>query len=137
MFPGYNLTELTHAVNETPSIPSLSEEQLPQVIYHCRDIYGNLVGNSFCINGCLGFLNLTTDDECQIAGNGTCPPGNGTVTITSTTTTTRTVPAPVTCVRQCQTWCIGGNCTGMGVISTDIPVTLPAVIRSNLTTVEA
>lgn len=134
MFSGYNLTELANAVNETPSIPPLSAAQLLQVIYHCQDIYGNITGNSFCINGCLGSLNLTTNDDCRIAGNGTCP-GNGTVTITTTTTTTTTVSPSISCIKHCETWCFGGNCFFHGASSNGIPVTLPAMFQGNLTTI--
>ena len=122
---GYNQTELINAVNQTPSIPPLSAAQLPQVIYHCQDILGNIVGNSFCVNGCLRSPNLTANDVCQIGGNGT-----GTVTVTSTTTTTITTGAfPGVCVKYCRTWCIGGDKganTGLGELQ-ETPTVFPTI----------
>lgn len=132
---GYTQTELIHAVNQTPSIPPLSAAQLPQVIYHCQDILGNIVGNAFCMNGCLRSQNLTTNDECQIAGNGTCT-GTVTVTSTTTTTTTTTAPFPGVCVKYCRTWCIGGDkgdYTGLGGVQ-ETPTVFPTIFQSNVTT---
>ena len=104
LIAGYNLSELAAAVNKTSSIPPLMMNQLLQVIYHCDDIRGNIIGNSFCINGCLPAQSLTEDDECQIAGNGTCPPPSNTSTITSTVTVT-TCTTSSFCITLCQTMC--------------------------------
>ena len=101
---GYTLSELALAVNQTPSIPPLTADQLPQVIYHCENIYGNLTGNSFCVNNCLASLSLTHDDECQLAPGETCPPATSTVTVT----VPPSAPTP-TCFKKCQTWCFWGN----------------------------
>lgn len=127
------LSELVAAVNETPSIPPLQADQIPQVIFHCQDILGNITGNSYCINGCLSALTLTMDDQCAVGGNGTCPPGNGTITITSTSTTTTTTTTTtvsgsggsVSCVRQCQTWCFGNNSNFID--PTQAPLAMPTL----------
>lgn len=74
------------------------------------------------------------NDQCAVGGNGTCPPGNGTVTITttSTTTTTTTVSGSgqVSCFRQCQTWCFGNNASW--IAPTNIPQTMPAIFWASL-----
>lgn len=56
------------------------------------------MGNSFCVEGCLATPDATSDDQCKLSQAST------TVTVTVTT------PAPVSCYRQCQTICFGGNC---------------------------
>lgn len=115
--PGYTVSELTAAVNDTPSIPPLSVAQLTQVIYHCEDILGNITGNAYCVNGCLPAPTLTEDDQCQIAGNGTCPPS---------TTVTVSGCGPIF-VKQCQTICVGGNCTGQPAI---MPMTAAPLVTA-------
>lgn len=125
------------AVNETPSIPPLQADQIPQAIFHCQDILGNITGNSYCINGCLSALTLTMDDQCAVGGNGTCPPGNGTITITSTSTTTTTMTTTVSgsggsvsCVRQCQTWCFGKNSNFID--PTQAPLAMPTLFWAGI-----
>lgn len=114
---GYNMSELIAAVNSTPSIPPISAQQIPQVVFHCEDIYGNITGNSFCINGCLASQSLTTDDDCQIA-----PGQNGTACPTTSTVTVTVGPPSPSCFKQCQTWCFGGN---IGSDSAIHPMTTP------------
>ncbi|KAJ5626655.1 hypothetical protein N7528_004082 [Penicillium herquei] len=114
---GYNLSELIAAVNSTPSIPTLTVAQIPQVVFHCEDIYGNITGNSFCINGCLASTSLTLDDECQIASNGTACPTTTTITITAGS-------PPPTCFKQCQTWCFGGPSPSMASAMHAVPTTV-------------
>ncbi|KAJ5894564.1 hypothetical protein N7495_006255 [Penicillium taxi] len=122
---GYTVNELIAAVNQTASIPPITSDQLAQVIFHCENIYGALIGNSFCFNGCLDSRNPTMDDDCRVAGNGSAP---GTVTVTATTTSistsTLTVTSPgntttttvtsgyaFTCFTEHKAWCFGGSNT--------------------------
>lgn len=109
--PGYTVSKLTAAVNDAPSIPPLSVAQLTQVIYHCEDILGNTTGNAYCVNGCLPTPTRTEDDQCQIAGNRTCPPPI-TVTVSG-------------CGPIFVTICVGGNCTGQPAI---IPMTAAPLV---------
>ncbi|KAJ5775371.1 uncharacterized protein N7511_000382 [Penicillium nucicola] len=94
---GYSVSELIAAVNQTSSIPQISLAQLFQVIYRCEDIYGGIVGNSLCIDGCIPANNPTRDDQCQLSE--------------ATTTVTVTTAAAVSCYKQCQTVCFGGSCS--------------------------
>lgn len=94
---GYSISELTAAVNQTSSIPQISVAQLFQVIYRCEDIYGSIVGNSFCVDGCLATPDNTSDDQCKLSG-------------ATTVTVTVTTAAPISCYKQCQTVCFGGEC---------------------------
>lgn len=93
---GYTNAELIAAVNQTSTIPPLNTSQLLQVIYHCQDINGNIVGNSFCEEGCLANSQATQDDQCKLSG--------------TTTTVTVTTTAPISCYKKCQTICFGGGC---------------------------
>ncbi|OGE56750.1 hypothetical protein PENARI_c002G02212 [Penicillium arizonense] len=113
---GYSVSELIAAVNETSSIPQLSMAQLFQVIYRCEDIYGGIVGNSLCIDGCIPANNATRDDQCQLSGG----PGG-------TTTVTVTTAAPVSCYKKCMTFCFGGNCTTC--MNTMHPPTMTPLLR--------
>lgn len=62
---GYTVPELVAAVNLTGLIiPPLSDNQLLGALYRCRDIVGSIVGNSFCISGCISIANVTIDDMC-------------------------------------------------------------------------
>ncbi|OIW25524.1 cellulose signaling related protein ooc1 [Coniochaeta ligniaria NRRL 30616] len=63
---GYNITELTEATNRTGIIPPLTSVQLLQVLYRCKDVSGTLVGNSFCIAGCISMGDNTEDDQCVL-----------------------------------------------------------------------
>ena len=62
---GYNVTELTAAVNATTTIPPLEDYQLMNVIFRCIDISGSIVGNSYCIAGCIGMASLS-NDQCAM-----------------------------------------------------------------------
>ncbi|KAJ9150159.1 hypothetical protein NKR19_g5387 [Coniochaeta hoffmannii] len=63
---GYNTTELTAATNSTNIIPPLTDIQLLQVLYRCQDVAGTIVGNSFCIAGCISMGDNTQDDQCAL-----------------------------------------------------------------------
>lgn len=63
---GYNITELTTATNRTNIIPPLTDIQLLQVLYRCQDVSGTIVGNSFCIAGCISMGDNTEDDQCAL-----------------------------------------------------------------------
>lgn len=114
---GYTMNELTAAVNQTPSIPPLNVPQLTQVIYHCDDILGNITGNTYCINGCLTAASLIENDQCS-AGTGTCPP----------------VGCPPVYIKQCQTVCVGDNCTAISVSETVMPGTAVPMTAAPLIT---
>ncbi|CAK7233559.1 hypothetical protein SBRCBS47491_008653 [Sporothrix bragantina] len=62
---GYNMTELTDAVNLTSTIPPLEDYQLMNVIFRCTDIAGAIAGNSYCIAGCIGMAS-TSNDQCAM-----------------------------------------------------------------------
>ncbi|KAJ9134269.1 hypothetical protein NKR23_g10227 [Pleurostoma richardsiae] len=63
---GYNTTELTAGVNQTGIIPPLTNVQLLQVLYRCENVAGSIVGNSFCIAGCISMGDNTQDDQCAL-----------------------------------------------------------------------
>ncbi|KAM0263375.1 hypothetical protein ACHAQJ_001231 [Trichoderma viride] len=60
---GYNSAQLATAANVTSTIPPLTTNQLLQVLYYCNDTYNHIVGNSFCIAGCIT-MPLFYDDQC-------------------------------------------------------------------------
>ncbi|KAJ6110749.1 hypothetical protein N7486_002984 [Penicillium sp. IBT 16267x] len=49
---GYTSAQLIAAVNDTASIPVISDTQLSQTLFHCTDIYGAITGNAYCFAGC-------------------------------------------------------------------------------------
>ncbi|KAH8890739.1 hypothetical protein GQ53DRAFT_650292 [Thozetella sp. PMI_491] len=63
---GYNNTELASAVNKTSTMPPLTSVQLLHAIYRCVDINGTIVGNSFCMGGCIPMGSTTTNDQCAM-----------------------------------------------------------------------
>lgn len=63
---GYNITELTTAVNKTAVVPPLKANQLLQVLYRCEDTVGTIAGNSFCIAGCSGMTGANENDQCTM-----------------------------------------------------------------------
>ncbi|EFX03502.1 cellulose signaling related protein ooc1 [Grosmannia clavigera kw1407] len=62
---GYNITEFETAVNATGTIPPLADSQLLNVLYRCIDVEGGLVGNSYCISGCITMGDLE-NDQCAM-----------------------------------------------------------------------
>ncbi|KND92442.1 hypothetical protein TOPH_03160 [Tolypocladium ophioglossoides CBS 100239] len=62
---GYNNAELTAAANQTGPIPPLTTDELLQVLYYCNDTANHIVGNSFCIAGCIA-MPFRYDDQCAM-----------------------------------------------------------------------
>jgi len=61
---GYDTADFTAGVNLTTTIPPLSANQLPQVLYNCEDIFGAIAGIAYCQAGCTSIDNDTLNDFC-------------------------------------------------------------------------
>lgn len=59
----YTDAQLTAAVNDTASIPSIDTAQLSQTLFHCTDIVGTLTANAYCFAGC-DTKPGTRNDQC-------------------------------------------------------------------------
>ncbi len=65
--PGYNVTELTEAVNKTISIPPVTTVELYKVLYRCETAQSGVIsGNSLCIAGCISMGTGNQDDQCAM-----------------------------------------------------------------------
>ncbi|POR34354.1 Uncharacterized protein TPAR_05439 [Tolypocladium paradoxum] len=62
---GYNNAELTSAINQSGPIPPLGADQFLQVLYYCNDTKNDIVGNTFCIAGCIA-MPKDDDDQCAM-----------------------------------------------------------------------
>lgn len=68
-FEGYQDGDLFTASQTTPpqALPSaLDNVQLLQVLYHCKDINNGIIGNSYCISGCIAMGDETHNAQCAM-----------------------------------------------------------------------
>lgn len=62
-YPGYTTAQLIAAINDTVSIPILTNAEISQTLFHCSDILGTITGNSYCFAGCDSKVG-TRNDQC-------------------------------------------------------------------------
>ncbi|KAJ5754388.1 hypothetical protein N7533_003931 [Penicillium manginii] len=59
----YTTAQLIAAINDTVSIPILTNAEISQTLFHCSDILGTITGNSYCFAGCDSKVG-TRNDQC-------------------------------------------------------------------------
>ncbi|KAH7316930.1 hypothetical protein B0I35DRAFT_434255 [Stachybotrys elegans] len=66
---GYSTTSLRAAIEQLPAgviPPTLTDVQLLQTLYGCRDTHNTIVGNAYCMSGCIAMGGYLERDQCAM-----------------------------------------------------------------------